>query len=255
MTPPWSEAPRGTFLHKLKGTVLALLRNKRGAAGLTLYLDVGDVAHLYTWEEPDGFFPSTLAAMEDDWVEMVGTCAFENTVVARGFDEPLPVLGSCIITSFSEASYAQMTRRPVVGESTGEDEGRSVPLLFQTDLWPWRRLLRLCVWNDERLPLGPVGFCPQEHWQPGDRPRRCQNAYRDDLGGLWEWEAGIASDERNPFGGHWNVQLRDASVRSHWVRWIETCTGWEVTSESGLITHVNVEPDGWIADLTFERRE
>ncbi len=254
-TPPWSEVQRGSFRHRLKTSVLALLRNKRGAAGLTLYLSVGDVTHLYFWEEPEGFFVPTLAPMKDDWVEMVGMCVFENAVVARGFDEPLPVLGSWIVTPFSEASYARIARRPVVSEQSGEDEERSVPLLFQTDLWAWRRVLREWLWQDERLPLGRVGFCPQEHWQPGDRPRRYQQAYRDDLGGLWEWEAGRASDERNPFGGHWNVQLPDASVKSQWVRWIETCSGWQITSPPGLITHVNVEPDGWIADPTFDRRE
>lgn len=252
-TPPWTEIRKGSLLHRLKITVLAVLRNKRNATGLTLYVDLREVEHLHTWEEPDGFFPPTLAAMKEDWVEMVGICTFEEAVSARGFEQPVPILDTCVITTFSEASEAQIVRRSLA--DTAVEEERRIPLLFQSDAWTWRRLVRRVIWADERLPLGPIGYTPPQDWQLGNRPRRYRRTYRDSLGGLWEWESGRASDERNPFGGHWNVQLPDASVKHRWVGWIEECSGREISTPPDSISHINVEPDGRIADRTFDWHE
>jgi len=250
-TPPWSEVRRGSHLHRLKRDVLALLRNKQGAAGLTLYVDVEEVVHLHTWEEPSGFFPSTLVAMQESWVEMVGVCAFEGAVSARGFNQPVPILESCVITTFSDVSEARIARRSLA-DMPIEDEERRIPLLSQTDMWAWERRVRKFIWQEEKLPLGPIGFCPLENWDPGERPRRYQNAFRDALGGLWEWEGGRAMSDRNPFGGHWNVQLPDDSVKRRWVSWIEERSGRQICTRSDKISHINVEPDGRIVDKTFE---
>lgn len=250
-TPPWSEVRRGSHLYRLKRAVLTLLRNKQGAAGLTLYVDVKEVAHLYTWEEPDGFFPSMLVAMQECWVEMVGDCAFEDAVSARGFNQPVPILGSCVITTFSDASEARIARRSLA-DMPIEDEERRIPLLSQTDTWAWELEIRKFIWQDERLPFGPIGFCPLENWNPGERPRRYQNAYRDFLGGLWEWEGGKAVSDHNPFGGHWNVQLPDDSVKRRWVNWIEERSGRQICTRPNQISHINIEPDGHIADRTFD---
>jgi hypothetical protein len=250
-TPPWSEIRRGSHLYRLKRTILALLRNKRGAAGLTLYMDVSGVEHLYTWERPDNFFPVSLSAMRESWIEMVGVCAFETTISARDFDQPIPLLGGSVVTTFSGTSEAQITRRPLVRMPT-EAEAQPIPLLYQSDIWTWKRLIRRYIWKDERLPLGPIGYAPSPDWQPGDRPRRYHNAYRDALGGLWEWEGGRARDTHNPFGGHWNVQLPDASVKRQWVQWIETCSGQQICTRPALISHINVEPNGSIGDKTFQ---
>jgi hypothetical protein len=231
--------------------VLALLRNKRGAAGLTLYVDVSETVHLHTWEEPSGFFPPSLLPMREDWVEMVGVCAFEDTVSSRKFDEPIPILGTCVITTFSEVSEARISRRPVIGAAEEDQMNEeTVPLLFQLDAWAWERVIRRYIWQDERLPLGPVGYIPPPNWRVGNRPRRHHNAYRDALGGLWEWEGGRATGDH--FDGHWNVQLPHSSVRRQWLRWIEDCTGYEITSHPDSMTHINVEPNGRIVDFTFQ---
>ena len=250
-TPPWSEVRKGSHLYRLKRDVLALLRNKKGAAGLTLYIDVSDIEHLYTWERPDGFFPPSLVAMQEDWVEMVGVCAFEDTVSARGFDKPIPILASCIVTTFSDVLEARITRRECA-DAPVEATERRVPLLSQSDTWSWKQLMRSFIWDDERLPFGPIGYCPPKDWSPGDRPRHYQNTYRDTLGGLWEWEGGRAVSDRNPFGGHWNVQLPDASVKRQWVNWMERCTGRQICTQANMISHINVEPNGHIGDKTFE---
>jgi hypothetical protein len=250
-TPPWSEVRAGSFLHRLKSVVLASLRNKR-TSRLTLFIDVEHIVQIYTWQEPEGFFPSALIPLKDAWVEMVGVCAFESAVAAREFDEPLPVLGSCIVTPFSQASHARITRRPVVGEA--EDDERCISLLFQSDTWTWKRWVRRVIWDDERLPLGPIGYIPPSDWQLGNRPRRYRGGYRDSLGGLWEWEKRVVTD-CHPFDGHWNVQLPDASVKHRWVRWIEKCSDREISSPPDSISHVNIEPDGRIADRTFDWQE
>lgn len=251
--PPWSEIKRGSHLHRLKRTVLALLRNKKSAAGLMLYLDVSEVEHLYTWETPENFFPTALNAMQESWIEMVGICAFETTLAARELDQSAHLLGSGIITPFSEALEAQVIRRSLTDELT-EDEARHVPLLFQSELWSWIQLIRRYIWKDKRLPLGPLGYTPSSDWQPGSRPRRYRNAYPDALGGLWEWEGGRASDKRNPFGGHWNVQLPDASAKRQWVQRIENCYGQQICTKPESISHINIEPNGQIDDKTFQWR-
>lgn len=250
-TPPWSEIQKGSLLHRLKAVVLALLRNKQGAEGLTLYVDVGETVHLHTWEEPIGFFPSSLLPMREDWVEMVGVCAFEEAVSSRESNQAIRVLGTCVITTFSEVSQARISRRPVIG-ALEEDQvfEQTLPLLFQSDAWAWERVIRRYIWQDERLPLGPVGYIPPEDWRLGSRPRRHHNAYRDALGGLWEWEGGRAAGGH--FDGHWNVQLPNASVKHQWVRWIEECTKREIASHPDSITHINVEPNGQIVDFTFQ---
>jgi len=251
-TPPWSEVRKGSFPHRLKSVVLASLRNKR-ITRITLVVDVEHVVHLHTWQEPDGFFPSSLIPMKDAWVEMVGVCAFEGAVSAREFEHPLPILETCVITAFSGASEARIVRSPLA-DMTVEEE-RHLRLLFQSDAWTWKRWVRRVIWADERLPLGPIGYTPPTDWQLGNRPRRYRGAYRDSLGGLWEWESGRASDDHNPFGGHWNVQLPDASVKHRWVNWIEERTGREISTRPDLISHINVEPDGRIADRTFDWQE
>jgi hypothetical protein len=230
-----------------------VLRNKRDAAGLTLYVDPRDVEHLHVWREPDGFFAPALAGMREGWVEAVGICVFEDAISARDFEQPVPILGASVITAFSEASEAQIVRRPLA-DMTVEEEGR-IPLLFQSDAWTWKRWVRRVIWADERLPLGPISYPPPSDWQLGNRPRRYRGAYRDSLGGLWEWESGRVSDEHNPFGGHWNVQLPDASVKYRWVNWIEECSGREISTSPDSISHINVEPDGRIADRTFDWQE
>jgi hypothetical protein len=246
-TPPWTEIPKGSHLHRLKRDVLILLSN-RGEPNLTLRLDVGEVAHLHTWEEPDEFFPASLDAMREDWIEMVGVCAFEDELPAREFTQPLQALGVCIVTSFTEDLEARLSRQPLL--EAGNCEEVRVPLLFQTDEWQWQRWLRKYIWKDERLPLAPVGYVPPDGWQPGERPSRY--GYRDGLGGVWEWEGGRAQNERNPFGGHWNIQLPDGQTKRQWVTFIEERTGKAIATHPDHISHINVEPDGQIADLTFE---
>jgi hypothetical protein len=248
LIPPWADVRRGSPLYRLKRDVLALLRNKGGASGLTLYIDVREVIHLYTWEEPEGFFPPALSPMKEDWVEMVGVCAFDNAIAARDFAHPLPVLGSCVVTSTSENVDARLTRCRI---DSDQIEKQYVPLLSQVDIWTWKRWVRSTIWKDERLPFGPIGYRPRRSWHPGYRPRRYRNGYRDALGGLWEWEGGRVVNDRNPFGGHWNVQLPDVSVTRRWVRQIEDRTGREICSRPEAISHINVEPDGRIGDLTF----
>lgn len=250
-TPPWSEIEKGSLLHRLKAVVLALLRNRQGAEGLTLYVDVGETVHLHTWEQPSGFFSSSLLPMREDWVEMVGVCAFAETVSSREFAQPMPVLGTCVITAFSDASQARISRRPVINCLEGDwATEATVPLLSESDAWAWERVMRRYIWQDERLPLGPVGYIPTEDWRLGSRPRRHHNAYRDALGGLWEWEGGRATSGHSD--GHWNVQLPNPSVKHQWVRWIEKCTEQEITSPPDSITHINVEPNGQIVDFTFQ---
>ncbi|MBC8509329.1 MAG: hypothetical protein H8D34_31140 [Chloroflexi bacterium] len=251
-TPPWTEIRRGSDLHRLKRDVLALLRNKQRDAGITLYIDVSEVEHFYTWDEPDNFFPPALAAMQESWIEMVGICAFDHTISAREFDQPVPILGSCIITASPDVPNARILRRSVVDMNGDEPEEKNILFLFQADGWIWEQWVRQCLWGDERLPFGPIGFSPPDTWHPGESPRRYQNAYRDSLGGLWEWEGGRAVNNRNPFGGHWNVQLSDARVKHDWVHWIEECTGKKIRTRLQLITHVNIEPDGNICDNTFD---
>lgn len=249
-TPPWTEIRKGSLRHRLKRTVLSVLRNKRDAAGLTLYVDPRDVEHLHVWRKPDGFFAPALTGMREGWVEIVGICVFEDTISARDFEQPMPILGACVITAFSEASEAQIVRRSLA-DMTVEEEGR-ILLLFQSDPWTWKRWVRRVIWADERLPLGPISYSPPSDWQLGNRPRRYRGAYRDSLGGLWEWESGRASDEeRNPFAGHWDIQFPNPSIKHQWVQWIEKCTGWRITTRPTDITHINVEPDGTITDKTF----
>jgi hypothetical protein len=250
-TPPWSEITgRRNLDHlaRLKRAVLALLRNKQSAS-LTLYLDVSEVAHLHAWQSPAGFFPPNLAAMQDSWVEAVGLCAFQEAVAARGYTHPAPILDCRIVTSFWDAAEAVIARQPL---DDGPDELGKVPLLSQTDMWSWQRAVRLAIWEDERLPFGPVGYCPPDAWQPGERPSRY--GYRDGLGGVWQWEGGRAVGARNPFGGHWNVQLPDSRVRRRWAGWIERCLRCEIATDPDALTHINVEPDGQIADRTFDWR-
>ncbi|MEA3310274.1 MAG: hypothetical protein U9Q70_12305 [Chloroflexota bacterium] len=248
-TPPWSEVRKGSQLYRLKRGVLALLRNKKGAAGLTLYMDVSDVEHLYTWEGPDGFFSPSLVAMQESWVEMVGVCAFEGAVSARGFDQPVPILANCVVTTFSDVSEAWIARCSLA-DMPIENEERRIPLLSQTDMWAWERMARKFIWQDERLPYGPIGYCPPDAWKPGERPSHY--SYVDRFGGKWKWEGGRAHTERNPFEGHWDVQLPDNRVKQRWVNWIEKQSGRQICTRPNQISHINVEPDGQIVDMTFE---
>lgn len=248
-TPPWSEIQRGTHLHRLKRDVLALLLNKQDAVALTLYLDVGEVVHTHTWLSPEGFCLPDLVAMWQGWVETVGLCTFEEAVRARGYPDLVSILDCRIVTSFCDASGAVIARQPLVD---GPEDKRTVPLLSQTDTWSWQRMVRTAIWQDDKLPFGPVGYCPPEGWQAGERPSRY--GYRDRFGGVWDWEGRRAIDARNPFGGHWNVQLPDGQARRRWVDWIERCLGREIVTHPDAITHINVEPDGHIADLTFTWR-
>ncbi|MEA3351067.1 MAG: hypothetical protein U9Q82_10630 [Chloroflexota bacterium] len=252
MTPPWSDIQPGSNLYRLKRDVLRLLANAQKAAGLTFRIDVSESEHLYTWEGIEDFFSPYLVTMQESWIEMVGICAFEDTISARGFNQPVPVLGSCIVTTFSENLNVRITRRSLVDLDGDENEERQIPLLFQSDVWAWKRLIRELVWQEERLPIAPIGFSPRENWYPGERPRRHQNGYHDSLGGLWEWEGGRTVSDRNPFGGHWNVQLPNASVKHRWVNWIENCVGRKISTKPELVSHINVEPDGRIADQTFD---
>ncbi len=131
-TPSWSEARRVTALYRLKRNVLALLRNKNQTDGLTLRFNIEDIVHLYTWESPETFFVPALSALRESWVEMVGLSAFEPAVSAQGFDQPLPILGCCIVTAYTEAAHAQITRRSLTKPVT--EETRSVPLLSDLDV-------------------------------------------------------------------------------------------------------------------------
>jgi len=250
--PPWSEINRGSSLYHLKVMVLSLLRNRQEAAGITLYLDTGTVEHLYEWSAPANFFPRALAVMQEDWVEMIGMCAFEPILIVREFAPSLPVLATWIVTPYSESSEAQITRRPLEGTSVEECR---LPLFFQTDVWTWECRVRQSLWEDERLPFngpsGPFGYRPSSDWRPGARPRPYQAAYRDSMGGLWEWESGRAVSDQNPFGGHWNVQLPDASVRRRWVAHLQERSGRTIQTRADAISHINVEPDGSIVDMTF----
>lgn len=250
--PSWSEVRRGSYLYRFKTSVLALLRNRQDAAGVTLYLDTRDVDCLYTWQDPQDFFPAAPAVIRDEWVEMTGLCAFEPALTVRESEYPLPVLATWIITTYSMAAEARLACHTLEGELVGE---RQIPLLFQADISTWERRVRQSLWQDERLPFngpnGPFGYYPTTDWRPGERPRRHQNAYLDALGGLWEWESGRAMSERNPFGGHWNVQLPDASTRRRWVDYLQDRSGQIVQTRADVVTHINVEPDGSIVDITF----
>ena len=250
--PPWSEIRQGSTLHRLKVVVLKLLRNRQEAAGITLYLDTADVDCLYVWDEPADFFHAAIAVVQDDWIEMTGMCAFEPTLTVRGFSQPLPVLAAWIVTPHAAHSEAQLGRCSLDGTKT---EVRRLPLLCQTDVWTWEHRVRQALWQEERLPFngpnGSFGYCPPANWRPGERPRRRQNAYPDALGGLWEWEGGRAVSEQNPFGGHWNVQLPDASVRRRWVGYLQERSGQTVQTRTDAVSHINVEPDGSIVDMTF----
>lgn len=244
-TPPWSVVRKGSHLYRLKRDVLALLRNKQGAAGLTLYVDVKEVVHLYTWKEPDGFFPSVLVAMQESWVEMVGVCAFEDAISVRGFDQHVPTLGSCVITTFADAPKARITRHSLADMPAAEETHR-IPLLSQSDTWSWKQLVRSFIWDDERLPFGPIGYCPPDAWKPGERPSHY--GYVDRFGGKWKWEGGRAYTERNPFEGHWNVQLETHKAQNGWRRLLELAYKKHVHWTKPRHPHVNIEVDGRITD-------
>jgi len=246
--PSWTDIRPGSHLHRFKRDVLALLRGKKGAAGLMLYMNTCENVYVHIWEDPADFFPPTLAPLQENWLEMVGMCAFEPSLSAHDSPERLPVLGCCVITNYTESFEARLTRCPVNALS-GTKEHQRIPLLSQVDAWAWERIVRRMLWQDERLPFGPIGYCPPEQWQMGERPSRY--GYCDVFGGVWQWEGGRAITERNPFGGHWNVQLPQARIKHRWVDWIQACTRRAIATRPELLSHINVEPDGQIADLTF----
>jgi len=253
-TPPWSEIDTGTRLHKLKVTVLSLLQSRQKAENVTVYLEPGEAEHFYEWLGPTDFFPADLAPdLCDHWVKVVGLCAFQDHVLLRNHPKPVAILSTWIVTDQPHSSKARLERQH---KTRGEIERQRVPLISGTVIWDWEMLVRESLWKDKRLPFngpaGPIGFCPPENWSPGEHPRRYQNAYRDALGGLWKWGGGRAVSDHNPFGGHWDVQLPDDSVKRRWVNWIEERSGRQISTRSNKISHINIEPDGRIDDPTFE---
>lgn len=252
MIPSWTDIQRGTPLYRLKRDVLALLRSKQEAAGLMLYINASENVYQYTWNEPADFFPLALTSCWENWLEMVGICAFESAISARDFPQPVPLLGCCVVTHYADVHKAHLTRS-LIDSAPAMERKQCIPLLSQLDAWAWERMVRTMLWDDERLPFGLIGYCPPEPWQMGERPSHYD--YRDRWGGIWQWEGGRAMDERNPFGGHWNVQLPDASVRRRWVNWIQQCTGRTIATSPDRITHINIEPDGCIGDMTFNWQE
>jgi len=253
-TPPWSMINRGTLLHKLKVTALSLLQSRQKAENVTVYLEPGESEYFYEWLDPTDFFTAGLAPdLCDQWVEVVGLCAFQDHVLLRNYPKPVAILSTWIVTDQPGSSEARLERQHITREGIEKHE---VPLISGTVIGDWEMLVRESLWKDKRLPFngpaGPIGYCPPNDWSPGERPRRYQNAYRDSLGGLWEWEGGRAVSDHNPFGGHWNVQLPDDSVKRRWVNWIEERSGRQICTRPNQISHINVEPDGQIVDRTFE---
>jgi len=253
-------------LRLLRIVVMALLSNRTQRQDLTVWLDDAQVAqHAYQLAggNSDGcnddisphFFPASLpVALCNAWVETLGACAFECGVAASRVS---PVqIGTVWVVSDRVVSPEMVLRRTPILSPESVPEECIVPLLARPDDWAWERMVRRTLWKDERLPFngprGPFGYCPPDGWHPGERPRRYQNAYPDTLGGLWEWESGRAVSQENPFRGHWNVQLPDASIRRRWVNWIETRSERAVQTRVDLVSHINIEPDGCIGDLTFK---
>lgn len=249
----WAHIPYSQ-LYWLRTIILALLagRDDRWRDNQLVFgLVDNEIVHIYQLnnDDNDDFFPTSLPVeLRDAWVETVGVCAFEQGA-ANPQVTPAPIGAVWIVTGRATLSQVSIQRASL--EQGAESEEQTVPLFAQSEMWAWELRVRRFIWQDERLPFGPIGFCPLEDWNPGERPRRYQNAFRDALGGLWEWEGGRAT-ERNPFGGHWNVQLPNGQIKRQWVAWIERCTGQEIITNPDSITHINVEPDGHIADRTFD---
>ena len=250
----WAYIPYSQ-LYLLRTIILALLagRDDRWRDDqLVFRLADNEIVHIYQSNNDanDGFFPASLPVeLRNAWVETVGVCAFEQGV-ANSQVTPVPIGAVWIVTDRATPSKVFIQRVP--REQGAESEEQAVLLFAQSDMWAWEIKVRKFIWQDKRLPFGPIGFCPSENWSPGERPRRYQNAYRDALGGLWEREGRRAVSDRNPHGGHWNVQLPNNSVKQRWVNWIEERSGRQINTQANKISHINVEPDGNIGDKTFE---
>jgi hypothetical protein len=260
----WCQQPYSQ-LRMLRTIVMALLAGRHQVPELITVLDDIQIEHSYELKEvsdsegrkqPTLTFPQVLSQeLCAAWIETLGLCIFACGMTAPHIS-PHPLVGAWIASDRELLSTVCVTRtlRPSPDQEPEETEVEEaeVAVLVQPNEWTWKRWLRRYIWKDERLPLEPIGFCPPETWQPGQTPRRYQNGYQDNLGGLWEWEGGRAIDDRNPFGGHWNIQFANSSVKHQWVKWIEQCTGWRITTRPTDITYINVEPDGNIGDRTFD---
>lgn len=251
----WAVVPY-SHLRKLRTIIMALLSGRNQQPGLIVWLNDAPIGYAYQLSIESGggerFFPAILPeALCRAWTIAVGDCAF-----GRGLAEPQTSsspIGAVWIVSDRTLPQAMCLTRTPQGVHGAAPEEALVPILTRPDAWAWERNVRRALWNDDRLPYGPIGYYPPEGWQTGQRPSRY--GYHDCFGGVWQWEGGRAMDERNSFGGHWNVQLPDASVRRRWVNWIQQCTGRTIATSPDRITHINIEPDGCIGDMTFEWQE
>jgi len=161
----------------------------------------------------------------DAWVSILGDCAFAiGSPTSSDITDPI---GAVRIIS----------DRNSLPESLSISSGKAskdIPILVKPDDKMLQDIIRHMLWIDTRLPFGPIGYCPPDRWKMGKRPSRYR--WCDRLGGIWRWD---------PNKGHWDVSVSGDSV-SKWVKYIKRCTGRDISTNIGLITHINVDVDGRI---------
>jgi hypothetical protein len=253
----WSQKPYSQ-LRMLRTIVMALLagRRQRQIPELITVLDDIQIEHSYQLREardnegkkqPALTFPQALSQeLCEAWIETLGACIFACGMTAPQIS--LEPLAGVWITSDRRLPATVYIRRIFCLSPGQEPEDAEVSVLAQPDAWMWERWLRQMLWDDKRLPFGPIGYLPPEQWRLGDRPSRY--GWRDRFGAVWKW-APRAGTERNPFAGHWDIQFPNPSIKHQWVQWIEKCTGWQINTRPTAINHINIEPDGTITDKTF----
>lgn len=254
----WNKVPYDK-LRKLRTIIMSLLLRRNPRSRSVIWLKDAQIEHFYqirNEEDKDGNeieaipFPDILSEdLCSSWIETVGVCTFECGKDSQVSPDPLSAV--CIIANRDLPSEISVISTPCLAADQ-EPAELEVLVLAQPDNVVLEHGVREILWDDKRLPYGPIGYYPPQHWQIGQRPS--QYGYRDRFGGEWEWEGRRADNGRNPnpFHGHWNVQLPTARVKQQWVNWIEHCTGRRICTRPRKISHINVESDGNIGDRTFD---
>jgi hypothetical protein len=270
-TPSWQASSGRAALRLHKASVLRFLMSNNQYGGSPILHLTQDNTHLYIILGPADFFaPELPTALQAAWTESGGACVFGNAQTLEPA-EAADISACWVISPGRGRRPNQIEIQAQSMEAREANETREVPMLStpftcpdeieQIDFWPWERLVRQALWQNEPLPfqgpLGPFGFRPTRNsgWQPGQPAPSAPGAvhgYLDYFGGIWQWEGSRAS-RHTPFDGHWNVQLMNGHSQTAWENHLREngfpFSKW--TLHGNEQPHVNIEPDGNLWDFTF----